>query len=59
MKGGSNMRKFIKTNELYEDDRIVLVETSFETENGIRTSIEVAVKNSSDDIIRFIPVIDF
>lgn len=51
------MRKLVESNELYEDNRIVLVEASFETENGIRTSIEVGVKNSSDDVITFIPVI--
>lgn len=51
------MFKFIEANDLYEDDRIVLVETSFETENGIKTVINVAVKENETDIAEFIPVI--
>lgn len=53
------MFEFIEANDLYEDERIVLVESRFKTKNGIRTSIEVAVKNSSNDITMFIPVIVF
>lgn len=53
------MFDFIEANDLFENELIVLVETSFKTENGIKTALEVAVKNESNDISTFIPVIVF
>ncbi len=53
------MFDFIEANDLFENEFIVLVETSFKTENGIKTVLEVAVKNGKDDISTFIPVIVF
>lgn len=48
--------KIIESSDLFENDKIIVVEVKFETENGIESEISVIVKDDEDETLDIITV---
>ena len=50
------MFKIIGMSDLFENDKIIVVEVKFETNNGVETEIDIAVKDNQGEISNIITV---
>lgn len=56
MKRRKYMFKIIGMSDLFENDKIIVVEVKFETNNGVETEIDIAVKDNQGEISNIITV---